>query len=192
MRRILLAASLLAGLAVPAAAGDSFYDGYIKMPGNASPCYARTYTEDHLASHPRQKVTRFYVTRSEYDEGGSARAFEVAFGFRLRTEPGPFVGYATCRTRGDGAACVVEADAGAFTLAPRPDGILVSVDKRLEVEGMTGFSPNLYDSDDREFRLYHDDQEACFMAEPEDEASGGGSSESQVFEPLTPSIERPN
>ncbi|MBN9023347.1 MAG: hypothetical protein J0H08_14920 [Rhizobiales bacterium] len=187
MLRIVLAAALIGAVAAPAAAAGSFYDTYIKRPGGLSPCYARTYGADHLVDHPRQVVTRFYVTRSEYDEAGSARAFDVAFGFTLRTMGGAFVGYASCRAKGDGAACVVEADGGGFTLSPRPDGLLVSVDGRLEIEGSLGFSPNLHDSDDREFRLYADDQEACFLDDPGGADTGNSG---HVLEPLTPTIKR--
>ena len=186
----MLAAIALATAASSSDAADSFYERYISGPGGISPCYARTYSREHLAEHPKQTVTRFYLTRSEYDEVGTARSFDVAFGFMLKTMRGPFSGYATCRPRGDGAACVVEADGGGITLTPRPDGVLVSVDERLEVEGASGFSPDLHASDDREFRLYTSDPESCFFDGVEDGDNAGN--QSPVLEPLTPSIERAN
>ena len=179
MRKVLLAASLLA-VTPAAASAASFYERYIFGPDGIPPCHARTYTAEHLAAHPKQKVTRFFVVRSDMDDGGPRR-FEVGFGFRLTGSPDVFAATAGCVARGDGAACTVEGDGGGFTLAPRPDGLLVSVDERLEVEGVEGFSPDLHDSDDRAFRLYVSPPEACLF----DTFGGDG------FEPLTPSIARP-
>lgn len=190
MKRILLAVSLLCAISAPSAGAASFYGRYIAGPDGISPCYARTYSPEHLAEHPQQTVTRFYLTRSEYDHGGSAQSFEVAFGFTLKTIRGAFASYATCRPRGDGAACVAEADGGGFSLSPRPDGILVSVEQRLEVEGSEDFSPDLHASDDRDFRLYESDPEACFL----DGSGDGGdtSNAGHALEPLKPSIGRQN
>ena len=159
----------------------SFYEHYIRGPDGVPPCHARTYGDAHLAAHPDQIVTRFHLTRSDYDDGGSARSFAVTFGFALKDRQGAFTGHASCRDRGDGATCLVEGDGGAFVLAPRPDGILVSVEGRLEVEGTDGFSPDLHDSDDREFRLYVAGPEACLAGTEDD----GGERD-----PLAPSLER--
>ena len=187
MRKVLLTASLLA--AVPAAASaESFYGRYIFGPDGIPPCYARTYTADHLAAHPKQKVTQFFLVRSDMDDGGPPKSFDVGFGFRLKGSSDVFAAEAGCVARGDGATCSVEGDGGGFSLAPRPDGLLVSVENRLELEGMESFSPNLYDSDDRAFRLYVSPPEAClFDIFGGDGPDGGGGRP----EGLTPSIERP-
>ncbi len=186
MRKVLLTATLLA--AVPAAASaETFYGRYIFGPDGIPPCYARTYTAEHLAAHPQQKVTQFFVVRSDMDDGGPP-GFDVAFGFRLKGSPDYFAAEAGCAPRGDGAACTVEGDGGGFRLTPRPDGLLVSVDGRLEVEGMESFSPNLHDSDDRAFRLYVSPPEACLFDIFGGDTPGEGGSRP---EGLTPSIPRP-
>lgn len=188
MRQVLLIASLLAALPATASAA-SFYDRYIIGPDGIPPCYARTYAAEHLAAHPKQKVTGFFLTRSEVDIGSPPASFGVGFGFRLKGSSDVFAAAAECFSDGDGANCSAEGDGGGFRLTPRPDGLLVSVDDRLELEGLDGFSPNLHDSDDREFRLYVSPPEACFfdVFGGDGPAEGGGGSTG-----LTPSIERPN
>jgi len=188
MRQVLLIASLLAALPATASAA-SFYDSTILGADGIPPCYARTYAAEHLAAHPKQKVTAFFLTRSEVDDGRPPQSFDIGFGFRLKGSRDVFAAEAGCVARGDGATCTVEGDGGGFTLAPRPDGLLVSVDDRLELEGLEGFSPNLHDSDDRAFRLYVSPPEACFfdVFGGDGPTEGGGGDEG-----LTPSIERPN
>lgn len=187
MHKALLILSFI--VAVPTAANaETFYDRYIIGPDGIPPCYARTYTAEHLAAHPRQKVTQVFLVRSDVDDGRPPKSFDVGFGFRLKGSRDVFAAEAGCVARGDGATCTVEGDGGGFTLAPRPDGLLVSVDQRLELEGMESFSPNLYDSDDREFRLYVSPPEACLF-----DIFGGDGGEEGGGKPagLTPSIERP-
>lgn len=186
MRQIPLIASLLAALPATASAA-SFYDRTIIGPDGIPPCYARTYAADHLAAHPKQKVTQFFLTRSEVDIGSPPASFGVGFGFRLKGSRDVFAALAECFSDGEGASCSVEGDGGGFRLTPRPDGLLVSVDERLELEGISGFSPNLQDSDDREFRLYVSPPEACYV----DVFGGEGDGEGGKSEGLKPSIERP-
>jgi hypothetical protein len=182
MRKLATAALLLAA-ASPVHAAETFYDRYVIGADGIPPCYARTYTAEHLAEHPRQKVTQFFLTASAVDDGRPPRSFDMGFGFRLKGSSDLFAAMAACVAKGDGATCVVEGDGGGFTLTPRPDGLLVTVEERLEVEGMESFSPNLHDSDDREFRLYASAPEECVSGEDRDDGAG--------IESLTPSIERP-
>jgi hypothetical protein len=182
MRKLVVAAVLLV-TASPVHAAGTFYDRYVIGADGIRPCYARTYTGAHLAEHPRQKVTQFFLTASRVDDGRPPRSFAMDFGFRLKGSSDLFAAMAACTARGDGATCAVEGDGGGFTLTPRPDGLLVTVETRLEVEGTESFSPNLHESDDREFRLYASPPEEC--------VSGGGTEDGAGVESLTPSIERP-
>jgi hypothetical protein len=186
MRKLVTAALLLAA-ASPVHAAGTFYDRYVIGADGIPPCYARTYTGEHLAEHPRQKVTEFFLTGSAVDDGRPPRSFTMDFGFRLKGSSDVFGAVAVCAARGDGATCLVEGDGGGFTLTPRPDGLLVTVEERLEVEGAESFSPDLHDSDDREFRLYASAPEVCVF-----NAFGGeGADQEAGVESLTPSIERP-
>lgn len=187
--RILAAIALVIAAAPAAHAAESFYAAYIAERNGAAPCYARTYDLKHLAAHPKQKVVHFFVTRSDLDQGKPPKTFDLGFGFRLKDSTDAFAGLAACAAKGDGATCSVEGDGGNFRLTPRPDGLLVSVVDRLELEGMESFSPDLAKSDDREFRLYASPASACSYG------SGGGDSGEDgggaAIEPLTPSVSRP-
>lgn len=187
MRIIVTLAAVV--LAVPAAgAAESFYGAYIAGKNGAAPCYARTYDPEHLAAHPKQKVVHFFATRSAADQGAPPKSFDLSFGFRLRDSTDSFSSEAGCAAKGDGAVCSAEGDGGQFRLTPRPDGLLVTVVERLELEGMEGFSPDLMQSDDREFRLYLSPARACGYGQGGDTDDGDGG---PVLEPLTPSISRP-
>lgn len=184
MHRLLALVLLATPLPAGGASATSFYDSYVIGSDGIPPCYARVYSREHLADHPHQKVTHFFVTYGEYDTGQPPKSFDMAFGFLLRGSRDIFTGLAHCTTKSDGATCLVEGDGGAFTLTPRPDGPLVSVDSRLEIEGVDSFSPDLHESDDRAFRLYAGPPELCLFD------VFGGDSPSPAIEPLTPSIER--
>jgi len=182
--RILAAIGLVIAAAPAADAAESFYAAYIAERDGAAPCYARTYDRKHLAAHPKQRVLQFFVTHSDSDQGAPPKAFDLSFGFKLKDSTDSFASLAVCEAKGDGAACFVEGDGGGFRLAPRPDGLLVTVVERLELEGMEGFSPNLAESDDREFRLYASPEGEC-VYDPH-----GGDTGSAI-DSLTPSISRP-
>lgn len=187
--RILAAIALVIAAAPAANAAGSFYAAYIAERDGAAPCYARTYDRKHLAAHPKQKVVHFFVTRSDIDQGKPPKTFDLSFGFRLRDSTDSFSSLAACAAKGEGATCLVEGDGGGFRLTPRPDGLLVTVVDFLAVEGMESFSPDLAESDDREFRLYASPASECRY----DGASGdsGDDGSGAAIEPLTPSISRP-
>lgn len=186
MRIIAAIASLT--LAAPAAsAADSFYAKFIAERDGVAPCYARTYDAKHLAAHPRQKVIHFFVTHSDAEGMTPPKTFDLSFGFRLKDSTDSFSSEAGCAAEGDGAICSAEGDGGHFRLTPRPDGLLVTVEGRLALEGAESFSPDLMESDDREFRLYLSPASECsygWGGEEDREEEGG-------VEPLAPSIQRP-
>lgn len=187
--RIIAAIAAIAITAPAAGAADSFYATYIAGRDGAAPCYARTYDAKHLAAHPKQKVVHFFVTRSAADQGAPPKSFDLSFGFRLKGSTDSFASEAGCAAKGDGALCSAEGDGGQFRLTPRPDGLLVTVVERLELEGIESFSPDLMKSDDREFRLYASPPGECGYDRGGDDAGDGG--DGPVLEPLTPSVSRP-
>lgn len=142
-------------------AAGSIYDTHFAERSGTWPCYARTYDATHLAAHPDQRVRQFFATANAAEGNDSNGAFYLAFGFVLRDSDERFSSEARCRPQGAGAACQAEGDGGSFTLAPRPDGLLLAVSDFLAVEGPETFSPDLAGSDDRAFRLYPSEAGAC-------------------------------
>jgi len=143
--------------AADAATGNSFYDRYI-----AAPCYARGYDAKHLAAHPAQRVTRFYLTDSGYDDPASPTAFIAAFGFMLTGSEDIFESDASCDGIKGGVQCYVDGDAGTFMLEADGDGLRLTVGSHLALEGNQSFSPDLaVGGDDRVFLLYRSPPEAC-------------------------------
>jgi hypothetical protein len=186
----MIATIAAAVLAAPAAsAADSFYATYIAERGGVTPCYARTYDQKHLAAHPGQKVVHFYVTHSDAEHLKPPKSFDLSFGFRLKDSTDSFSSEAGCGLKADGAVCSAEGDGGQFRLTPRPDGLLVTVVGRLQVEGMESFSPDLAESDDRDLRLYSSPPRECGYDLGGGDADDDG--DGPVLEPLTPSISRP-
>ena len=158
MRRIAALACLAAlPAAADAATGNSFYARYI-----AAPCYARTYDAKHLAAHPTQRVTRFYVTDSGYDNPSTPTAFNAAFGFMLKGSGDIFESDANCDEIRGGVHCQVEGDSGTFTLEASGDGLRLALGDHLTLEGNESFSPDLaVGGDDSVFLLYRSPPEAC-------------------------------
>jgi hypothetical protein len=81
-------------------------------------CFARAYSADHLARHPKQKVTeiefRLAYHRFDPDEffpaGQRNYYFEVLA--TLRGEPGQLTGFGECSPDGDAISCSVDCDGG--------------------------------------------------------------------------------
>ncbi len=157
-----LAPLVLASLIGRADAQD-FLEQYLGAAGGAAHCYARAYTRQHLQDHPDQRVTVFTLRQSDAPEAATPGTYGVQIAFRLRNAADTYGSEAECTATGRGAACLVEADGGSFTLQPS-DGALMLRVERLEVEGETSFSPNLADSDDRVFRLYRSAARECELS----------------------------
>jgi hypothetical protein len=113
-------------------------------------CYARTYDAAHLAAHPRQTVTRFFVG----DPGAAWRAAQeaggvtVLFGFEIVGRTGSYSGIAICEPAETIIQCGIEGDGGSFTLEPEGDDLRVII-ARVEVEGPRDFSPDIAQADNR-------------------------------------------
>ena len=153
-----VAALLAAGCAPPPADGAaptarrSDFAAVLAAPGA---CHARSYDDAHLAAHPQQTVTRFFLG----DPGAEWRAqqtppqFNVAFGFQLKGHADTYSAVAICTAENDGAACDIEGDGGHFSVRPSGEDLRVEV-TRIEVEGPNDFSPDLAQADNRVMLLH--------------------------------------
>jgi hypothetical protein len=130
-------------------------------------CYIRSYSADHLAGHPRQRVRVISLRRTADAnpprEGGRILEFELSV--RARGAHESWGGVAVCRDGAKALACWMEGDMGQLTLTPLSkdtielrvtgaDGISFETDKSFEAFGAAG-------SDDRVFRLNKAPLKAC-------------------------------
>lgn len=120
MFRTALCLSLFAAFAHTASA-NALQDRLLK-----SPCWQRVYTDEHLASHPKQAVTRVRLS-SEMQDDGTMWA-NIGFNLRQRLEGGgDSLDYAiagVCEAKREAVLCRPEWDAGTFMLETGPDGTL--------------------------------------------------------------------
>ena len=146
---VLLAASAFAALATGAQAQNlvaRFFDGV---------CYSRIYAADHLARHPRQRVAHIWFVEDPAMPPDGDR-FALRFGFTL-TDGGSYTSVAYCAADG---RCSTEGDGGRVQFTERGQNLLLSVVDYLIVEG-ADFSPDLAESDDREFQLFPSNPAEC-------------------------------
>jgi hypothetical protein len=150
-RKILFAAVmayLLTGCSNPPASPPA--SGFVATLTAPSACYARVYDAAHLAAHPQQTVTRFFLG----DPGEAWRAtqspdhFNLAFGFQVLDRQDIYSGVGICAPRGAGASCDIEGDGGSFAIEPNGEDLRIEV-TRIEVEGPRDFSPDLALADNR-------------------------------------------
>jgi hypothetical protein len=157
-----IAAFLLAACSAPVSAEAPTLFQTLTRP---SACFARTYDAAHLAAHPHQTVTRFFV-----GEAGAAWRptqtpghFNVAFGFQIVGRSDTYAGLGICTPSGDRAACDIEGDGGAFTISRHDDGLRIDA-TRIEVEGANDFSPDLAAADNRVMLLHPAAAPACSVS----------------------------
>jgi hypothetical protein len=150
VRQTALAA--LAALAGPAQAASP-WDQMFPQP---SSCYQRTYSADHLAAHPAQRVTG--MTLAAAPEVPADPWPAVALVVSLRG-PGGGTAQALAYCENEGGAtlyCMMEGDAGAFTIEPANGGaVLVTVGRDgMSLETDTDFiTLEARRGDDRSFIL---------------------------------------
>lgn len=161
MIRACVAAALLSALSLPAAAG--VYAERIAGAMGEPPCYARSYDAEHLAAHPRQRLTGFALSESRLDHPSASGDFALTFAFTLKGVDDVYQAEAICTdSSGSTARCLVEGDGGDFALRAVAEGLMLTVGERLEVEGAASFSPDLAEGgDDRVVRLFPGPAEAC-------------------------------
>lgn len=119
-----------------------------------STCYARTYSAEHLAQHPDQRVTAMRLfPDAQADDPRLVLQVQVV----LRGTPGgAFAGYGYCENQGEELYCAMEGDAGGFSISSARDGaILVAVSSLgLSFENDAGFvTLEKEKGDDRSFLL---------------------------------------
>lgn len=130
------------------------------IPGTSA-CWARTYTDAHLARHPRQKTTaiRFalsYTRAGHHREGEGEYSFSIGVTTRERT--GFEGGLCQSDERGD-VICGIDCDGGALSLrrSGSEGAIFVSIEtggiRLTECAGETAFTFDA-EPDDRLFLLH--------------------------------------
>ena len=87
--------------------------------GQVGTCYLRQYSADHLQDHPQQRVTAMGLVL--YPDGN-----QIFLDLYVKVRPGPALGQATayCTQDGEGLDCLVEGDAGRFSLTGANNGAL--------------------------------------------------------------------
>ena len=118
-------------------------------------CYARVYTDAHLAKHPAQRVTRISI-RPDFTIADPMLGVQLKI--TLRGVPGgAFDAYGYCENEGGHTLyCGMEGDAGGFQINPEKNGaILISISSLgMGFENDTGFATlERSTGDDRSFLL---------------------------------------
>lgn len=150
MRHVLGALCIVASPAFAENVLDSHF-GNPALP--SSGCFVRSYSNSHLAKHPDQVATEIAVMVSALSSGGSTPLLDVFVTLRVDREQ--YHGLAACKTKAKGLTCLLEGDAGGFTLtgenngAPRltvgRQGMGLEGDNLVEISGTQG--------DDRAFLI---------------------------------------
>lgn len=125
-----------------------------RMFPDAASCYARLYTQGHLAQHPEQRVIAMRL-------GPDFQIADPFLGLRVEVElrgrtGGSFEGYGYCENQGDELYCGLEGEAGGFTVeAARGGSVLVTVTSLgMSFENAAGFvTLEREQGDDRSFLL---------------------------------------
>lgn len=122
--------------------------------GGPSSCYLRNYSLTHLAGHPDQTVR--WIALSARPEESDDRTQAVTLSLRLRGDGEFYRSTAYCEEADGRLDCLMEGDAGAFSLRPAREGaLLISVAPRgMAFEGSQGFVEiSGSGGDDRSFLL---------------------------------------
>jgi hypothetical protein len=159
---LLLALLSVAGLAACSAPSEAASPSLQDALARDGACFARVYDAAHLAAHPQQTVTHFFVGAAgpEWRATETPGHFTVGFGFRLAGHDDLYSGIGICAPNGDALACTVEGDGGAFAVTRNGQGLRIAVE-RLEVEGPHDFSPDLALADNRVMLLSPAGAGAC-------------------------------
>lgn len=132
------------------------------FPGGEA-CYLRSYSRNHLASHPDQRSRE--IALGPWAPGrGDPRSLVLKLQLWLRDAAAPVWGVAFCENTGGSLSCGLEGDAGHFTLTPQEDGrirlevgrhglLFEGADEIIEISGTTG--------DDRTFLMPRVPADSC-------------------------------
>jgi hypothetical protein len=167
LRPILTAGLLFAAGAASAAEHPlkSFFPG-------TDTCFSRVYDKQHLAKHPKQRVSSIQIVHPfPYATSPGRIDYRMALRFKLkgkRGDYGPISVY--CEAIADGtASCFIEGDGGRLKLSKGANDTLVVTVERLELEGEFDVSPDLAKGgDDRVLVLRRAPMSACPNNKPEE------------------------
>ena len=104
-------------------------------------CYARDYTEEHLAAHRAQVVSRMRLSVGGANEAGETEAeLRVVLAEQGRAREEGLGGQALaqrliCRDRGQGLECGVECDGGLFSVEEDASGLSLTTDRLMVGDG---------------------------------------------------------
>jgi len=108
-----------------AATSDDLFNRYFANVLDGAPCFARTYSDAHLATHKKQRVRSIEIDLSKANSDGSpnsADRFELGFGLMLKSTPEWYGQAASCKTEDSEFECFLEGDGGVFHLSPVANG----------------------------------------------------------------------
>jgi len=143
MRCAILVGSLSAGVTGNASATSSdLYDRYFSNVLAGRPCFAVTYDDVHLKSHPTQRVRSIEVDLTKANSDGlpnSSDRFQLGFALMLAAKDEWYGQSASCKAGDRGFDCFLEGDGGIFRLTPIADGglRLKTGETGLTIEGMS-------------------------------------------------------
>ena len=131
-------------------------DDVLRSGGGNEVCYSRSYTADHLARHPDQRVTRMSLILTRGASRGEPASFRIFVTVRGDREVWSASG--ECARRG-GIVCDVECDGGGFAIGANSttEALQIALDTphgRISMNGCEGGSREVEAGrDDRRFRL---------------------------------------
>jgi hypothetical protein len=170
LRRPAIAGAFFA-LGTPAVAADqSLFQSHFAGVANGEPCYARTYSSEHLKAHPEQRVGAIELDMAKANPDGvpiTEDNIELGFGIKLKDRAEWYTGLAICKSTGAEIGCFLEGDGGSFTLSAAQDGglKLVTGESGIAIEGATDFVEIAGGKgDDRVFVLVSAALQACAAA----------------------------
>lgn len=148
---------------------------FLKPVPGAHVCYGRVYSDQHLAKHPKQKVTEVgfrlayhrFSPDQTYPQG--QRNYYFAMTARTRGQARTMTAIGECGPNGDSIGCGVECDGGGVSVTRRPgDKILVTLGPGGRIRMTAGCGDEETDSvdleageDDHEFLLSRLPDAAC-------------------------------
>lgn len=146
----------LATCLAAAGARADVLDDVLRSGGGTEVCYSRTYSADHLARHPDQRVTRMSLILTRGASRSEPASFRIFVTVRGDREVWSASG--ECRRRG-GIVCDVECDGGGFAIgaASTTEALQIALDSphgRISMNGCDGGEREVEAGrDDRRFRL---------------------------------------
>lgn len=157
--------SVLWTLHARAAEGSLFQTHFASVAGG-QPCYARNYPQEHLSSHPEQRVTDIEVDMAKLNPDGKPITednIELGFGLKVKGKSEWYTNVAICKSAGAQMECYLEGDGGRFTLDASGASLKLSTGSYgIAIEGSNDFVElSGENGDDRVFILPIADQKVC-------------------------------